>query len=45
MKEDCLLTSSSDGYIKIWDLNTGELRGNMNLNYPLPIKWTIDPNN
>lgn len=36
-----LLTSSIDGYIKIWDILTAQLLCSLNINHPLPIKWDI----
>lgn len=33
------MTSSIDNYIRLWDLN-GNLMGSLNINHPLPIKWS-----
>jgi len=34
-----LLTSALDSYIRIWNLETAELIGSLNVNHPLPVKW------
>lgn len=39
--ETFLLTSSLDGYIKIWDIHRGEEICSLNINHPLPLKWDI----
>jgi hypothetical protein len=31
-----------DCYIKIWDMISGNLKANVNINHPLPIKWEIE---
>ena len=42
LKDNYLLSSSMDSFIKIWDKNTGELKASLNINHPLPIVWNID---
>jgi len=38
--EKALLTSSLDGYVKIWTVE-GQLKASLNINHPLPILWTF----
>lgn len=40
MNKKCILTSSSDGYVRIWSV-IGELLGNVNINHPLPVSWRM----
>ena len=39
----CLITTSTDCYIRIFDL-FGEMLGSVNVYHPLPIKWDLDYN-
>lgn len=42
LKEQYLLTTSMDCFIKIWNKDTGELKASMNINHPLPLIWNIE---
>lgn len=38
-----LLTSSLDGYVRIWELD-GTMPASVNINHPLPIAWKLETN-
>jgi hypothetical protein len=37
------MTSSMDKFVRIWSLD-GKVRGNININHPLPITWDLEAN-
>lgn len=44
LKEQHIITSSLDQYVKIWKASNYELQGSFNINHPLPIMWAVQIN-